>query len=562
MVRASEKKRISNATLGLILAVVLALASYLAFTKELPWGGGTEYRVVFNSAQNLRVNSPVRIAGVEAGTVTGVEPLAPNSESDADGDGEADAATTESVEGGGALVTLEMSEDGLPLKEDAHFRLRPRLFLEGNLFVEVSPGSPAAPEADPSGDPFPPDSTSNSVQLDQVLTGALQQDSRRDLQTFLDQFGEALIDADGAESFRTLYKTSPGAFKYTSQVNEATLGENPHDLSGVIKNLGLVLRGLGRNETALQDTVTNLRIVTGSFAAEDAALERAIVELPQVLEAADPAFTNLNAAFPPLRAFSREILPGTRSAPKTLDVATPLLKQIRLLSRKSELRGLARDLVPAVPALANLSKKTPKFLEQGRALASCFNNVIIPWSLDSVDPPANYPLPVAGRVFEETGYGLTGIAGESRSQDANGQYIRIAGGGGTNTITTVGEGGQTLAGTSQFPLAGAVPGLASSARTPFKPDEPCENQEAPNLGATYDDPPDQTTSAAPAGLPLSAPSSSSGKADEIIAQSNDIFEQIGAYGAAKAGDDNAGAREVQQGINKSVKRFYKKFGSN
>ena len=561
MGRGAEKRGISNAAIGVILAIVLAVASYYAFTKELPWGGGTEYRVVFGSAQNLRVDSPVRIAGVEAGKVTAVEPLAPSSEEDDGGDGSADAASTESVEGGGALVTLEMNDEALPLKEDARFRLRPRLFLEGNLFVDLSPGSPGAPEADPTGDPFPPDQTSNSVQLDQVLTGALQKGSRTDLQTFLDQFGEALIDADGAESFRTLYKTSPGAFRATSQVNEAFLGQNPHDLSGLIKNLGKVVRGLGRNEIALQDTVTNLRIVTGSFAAEDAALERAIVELPQVLEAADPAFANLNAAFPPLRAFSREALPGTRSTPETLDVATPLLRQVRLLSRPSELRGLARDLVPAVPQLAKLTKRTPNFLEQGRALASCFNNVIIPWSLDEVDPPENYPLPVAGKVYEETGYGLVGIAGESRSQDANGQYIRIAGGGGTNTVTTVGEGGQTLAGVTQFPLAGAVPGLASSAKTPFRPDAPCENQDPPNLGATYDDPPAQSGGGG-GGLPLPLPTSSKGQADEIIERSNNIFESIEAYADERSEGDKSGARGVKRQINKSVTKFYDRFGSD
>jgi hypothetical protein len=52
--RNTEKKGFSNAAIGLILAVVLVIGSYVAFTKNVPWGGGTEYQVVFNSAQNLR----------------------------------------------------------------------------------------------------------------------------------------------------------------------------------------------------------------------------------------------------------------------------------------------------------------------------------------------------------------------------------------------------------------------------------------------------------------------------------------------------------------------------
>lgn len=559
MTRGSDNRRVSNAMLGVIFAVVVAVASYLAFTKDLPWGGGTEYRVVFDSAQNLRVDSPVRIAGVEVGTVTSVEPLAPSAEEEDDAAG--GEAGTEAVEGGAALVTLELDDSGTPLKEDATFRLRPRLFLEGNLFVEVSPGSPGSPAADPSGTPFPPDQTSNSVQLDQILTGVLQKDSRRDLQVFLDQFGRALIDEDGAESFRTIYKTSPGSFRATSQVSEATLGQNPHDLSGLIENLGKVIRGLGRNEVALQETITNLRIVTGSFAAEDAALEEAIIELPRVLEAADPALAALNSAFPPLRAFSREALPGVRSTPATLDAATPLLEQVRLLARPSELRGLAEDLVPAVPQLAKLSKRTPDFLEQVRPLANCFNQVIIPWSLDEVEGPAHYPFPAVGRVFEETAYGLAGIAGESRSGDANGQYIRVAAGGGTNTVTTVGELGKTLAGVTQFPLLGAVPGPGSSARTPFRPEEPCENQEPPDLRATEGAPPAQSDSGG-GGDPSSLPVDAGGEAGEIFRRSQGVMDSIAAYAEGKAADDGAAAREAKRDVNRDVKRFYRKFGSD
>ena len=47
----------------------------LAFTKELPWGDPYEVRAVFSSAQSVRPSSPVRIAGVNVGEVTKIEPL-------------------------------------------------------------------------------------------------------------------------------------------------------------------------------------------------------------------------------------------------------------------------------------------------------------------------------------------------------------------------------------------------------------------------------------------------------------------------------------------------------
>ena len=117
------------------------------------------------------------------------------------------------------VVTMELNEDALPLHEDATFKLRPRLFLEGNYFVDVQPGSPNAPET-PENHTFPVNQTSYSVQLDQVLT-TLQGDVRTDLQTFLDQLGNALVKDGGAEGFRELYRTSAPAGKYTSQVNQA-----------------------------------------------------------------------------------------------------------------------------------------------------------------------------------------------------------------------------------------------------------------------------------------------------------------------------------------------------
>ncbi|MGG7383202.1 hypothetical protein ACQ7B2_32255, partial [Escherichia coli] len=79
---------------------------------------------------------------------------------------------------------------------------------------------------------------------------------------------------------------------------------------------------------------------------------------------------------------------------------------------------------------------------QSRALASCFNEVVIPWGNESIGPSQDPDFPAAtvsdgagshpARVYEETGYGLVGISGESRSGDANGQYIRVEAGGGLN----------------------------------------------------------------------------------------------------------------------------------
>jgi phospholipid/cholesterol/gamma-HCH transport system substrate-binding protein len=516
-VRPGQHKRLPNWAVALIAIALIAVGVAWAFTKKVPWADSYEVKAVFPSAQNVRIDSPVRIAGVNVGKVTKVEPAGPEAQTVVEESSESeDTATSgdtassdpDATSTAAAVVTMEIEEEGRPIKTDATFRLLPRLFLEGNLFVDLKPGSPSAPEAE-EGHAFPLDQTSNSVQLDQILT-TLQADVRDQLQIALEEFGSALVDHGGAEGFQELYRSSPGANKYTAQVNEAFLGENPHDLSGLIKNLDKVLRGLGRNEEALKDLVTNFRIFSGSFAAEDQALEQAIVELPQVFEEGDTAFAALNRAFPPLRAFAREMLPGTRTAPEALDAATPLLRQVRLLMSERELRGLVHDLDPTVEHLAQVSEGSPATFSRVRTFSSCFNEVLIPWQNMTVPSQGQ---PAAGRVYQEAAYGLVGISGESRSGDANGQYIRTLGGGGINTLTTDAttqqfifapnpEGGPELVGLVPFPILGAEPSINDSIKPKFVTDERCETQEPPNLATAAGGTPEQTPVGGVGGLPL------------------------------------------------------------
>jgi phospholipid/cholesterol/gamma-HCH transport system substrate-binding protein len=466
-VNPNHTRRLSNFQIGLIAIVLVVIGFYLAFTKSIPFvsGGGYELKAVFGDAQNIRAKSPVRISGVQVGEVTDVQHVV-----DSNGDGE-DAA----------VVTMELKDKALPIKQDATLQLRPRLFLEGNLFVDLHPGSPGAPELD-SGSVVPESQTSYSVQFDQVLT-SLQAPVRENLQIFLKEFGDALDKYGGAKGFQTSFRTSPAAYQYTAQVNEALLGTQPGDLAGFISNLDVVARELNANSTALQGLITNLNTVSGDFAANQASLREAIVELPRTLAAGCPALFKLNRDFPVLRAFAREALPGVKSANQALDYANPWIGQLRQLISQNELRGLVKDLGPTIPDLAALSRDSLPFLEQTRALSSCFNNVVIPWS--NTEIPNNDSDPPAAKVYQETAYGFTGVAGESRSGDANGQEFRVLGGGGTNTIAPFSspDVDGALTGIAPFEFQGSEPAKQSSAKTPFRPDVPCETQDPPDLDA-------------------------------------------------------------------------------
>ncbi len=464
MNRPNHKPRLSNPQIGLIAVVLTLFGFYLAFTKSIPFAGhGYQLKAVVADAQNIRAKSPVRISGVDVGQVADVQHL-----TNANGQGE-DAA----------VVTMDLKNTALPVRQDATLQLRPRLFLEGNLFVDLHPGSPSAPELD-SGSVVPETQTSSSVQFDQVLT-SLQAPVRQDLQIFLKEFGGALDKYGGAKGFQESLRTSPAAFEYTSQVNQALLGTQPGDLAGFVSNLDVVARELNANSNDLQGLITNFNTVSGDFAAHQASLRDAIVELPKALAVGRPALLKLNQDFPALRAFAREALPGVKSANQALDYANPWIGQLRQLISQSELRGLVEDLRPTVPDLAALSNDSLPFLEQARALSSCFNNVVIPWSNTQI--PNNDSDPPAGKVYQETAYGFTGVAGESRSGDANGQEFRVLGGGSANSIGLFSspDVSAPLTGLAPYDFLGSQPAKASSAKTPFRPDVPCETQDPPDL---------------------------------------------------------------------------------
>jgi ABC-type transporter Mla subunit MlaD len=478
----SENRRLSNFQIGLIAIVLTIIGFYLAFTKSIPFTGhGYQLKAVFSDAESIRVKSPVRISGVDVGEVSDVQHL-----ENASGQGQ-DAA----------VVTMDLKDSALPIRQDATMELRPRLFLEGNLFVDLHPGSPGAPELS-SGSMVPENQTSVSVQLDQVLS-TLQAPVRQDLQVFLKEFGGALDKYGGAKGLQESFRTSPAAYEYSSQVEQALLGTQPGDLAGFVSNLDVVARELNSNSTALQGLISNLNSVSGAFAAHQASLREAIIELPRTLAAGRPALLKLNQDFPALRAFAREALPGVKASNAALDYANPWIGQLRQLVSRNELRGLVKDLGPTIPDLAALSHDTLPFLEQGRALASCFNNVVIPWSntpIPNVNGPSDSDSdPPAGKVYQETAYGFSGVAGESRSGDANGQEFRVLGGGGQNTIAPFPSPDLTgqVTGVAPFAFAGSQPAKQSSAKTPFRPDVPCETQDPPDLHAGALGPAPETT---------------------------------------------------------------------
>jgi phospholipid/cholesterol/gamma-HCH transport system substrate-binding protein len=443
---------------GIAVIVVAVVATYLGFTKDVPFiNNPYEIKAAFRDTSGINAGSPVRIAGVEVGKVTGVEATRPGARS--------------------ATLTLAIRDNGLPIYRDATAKIRPRIFLEGNFFVDLEPGTARAGELG-DGKTLSVDHTGSPVQFDQVLS-ALQSDTRNDLRTVFNEVGRAQ-DAGGAKAFSESLRYQPAAYKFTAIVSEALLGKRPGDLGDFVRDAGVTAAAVNQPRR-LAALVADFNRTAGALADREDALSSAVGELPRTLRAATPALDSLNAAFPDVRRFARDARPGIRSLGPTVVATLPLISQLRGLVQENELGVLARNLRSATPPLVQVAKTGVSVLSRLRELSSCATNVIVPFGDDQIQDKA---FPTHGPVYQDFAKFLPNLAGESRSFDANGPYFKVQGAGGAETVN-IGNG---LFGTVAEPIVGNNPPPIRR-RPPLRPDVPCETQEPPDLRSIPKGPP-------------------------------------------------------------------------
>ena len=473
-----DRRGASSFAVGAVALAVIVVLTFFGFTKHVPFTHGFRVKAAFESANSIRQNSPVRIAGVNVGKVKAIE-------------------RKEGTDA--AVLTLELDDEGLPLHKDATAKIRPRIFLEGNFFVDLQPGTPSSPTLD-DGDSIPLTQTSTPVQFDQVLS-SLQADTRRQLQRLLDGLGTGLTakptaaedaDADPSTQGQTAAAALNDAIPYgkpalegTAIVAQALQGSDSHDLSALIKGLSRTTEGLGRNERQLEDLVVNFNRTVAATADRATDLRTSLRLLAPTLASADRALDALNAAFPDTRAFAREILPGVRETASTIDAAFPWVRQARGLVSPSELEGWVRALSPATTDLAKVIDTSVRLLPQADLAARCATRVVLPTGDVKISDP---PLSTNTENYKELLYGLVGLTGEAQNFDGNGQYLRFHVGGGDQPVA-VDLGGERNFGNAVARPLGSRPAYPGK-KPPYKPDAPCYKSAIPNLNGAATGPSD------------------------------------------------------------------------
>ena len=394
-------------------------------------------------------------------------------------------------------MTLEIKDNGLPIHEDATAKIRPRIFLEGNFFVDLKPGAPSSPKLE-DGDTIKVTRTATPVQLDQVLT-SLQSDTRQDLRDLLDALAQGLnseptaaddADADpsakgetASESFNDAYKDSPAALRGGAQVNEALLGTEPaRDVSRLLEGTAKTTGALIRNEGQLKDLITNFNTTMAAFASESDDLSDSIRLLAPTLANANAAFASLNRAFPPTRAFARDILPGVNETAATIDASFPWVDQMRKLFSQSELRGLAQDLAPTSRDLAKVTNASLQLFPQVDRTSLCARDVVLPTG----DIVVHDSFDTGAPNYKEFWWTMVGLSGESQNFDGNGSYVRFAPGGGADTVAlgTANSPTGQLVGSAPAPVIGVRPKYPGK-RPPYNSSVPCHKSKIPDVNGPW-----------------------------------------------------------------------------
>jgi phospholipid/cholesterol/gamma-HCH transport system substrate-binding protein len=456
---------------GIAVVLLMLIGLYLAFAKQIPFTGkGYELSATFENAANIRTKSPVRIAGVNVGEVTGVERA-----------------------GDASKVTFTVKDEGRPIHRDASVKIRPRIFLEGNFFLDINPGSPSSPEM-ASGGQIPITRTATAVQLDEVLT-TLQAPARENLALLLEGFGTALTyqpsalddltqdpDVQGesaAQSLNDTFDYGAAAGRDTAIVSQALLGTERHDLSGLIRGLGRVSAALLSREEQLKGLITNFNVTTGALAAESNNLALTVRRLAPTLATTRRSLLHLNQALPFLRTFAIELRPGVAELPATFRAADPWLDQVLPLLSKRELGGIARLLRKGTPGLAGAAGASLKALPRLKLFSRCVSDVLVP----AGDAVVNDQFASGAPNSHEFFYGAANLAGESQNFDGNGPFVRFQPGGGPVKIRMAnpagGINGTQLTGFSIAPPLGSQPVLGS--KPPLRSNVACYRNPIPEL---------------------------------------------------------------------------------
>jgi ABC-type transporter Mla subunit MlaD len=457
----------------LIAAIMIAIpvfVTYYAFHKALPFTSQyTDYVVVPNSV-NVRGGDPVRVAGIDVGSVEGTTP-----------------------DGRATKIAFSVSSQALPLHSDAWVAVRDRLFLEGSYYLDLHPGSPSAPVVK-EGFTIPEQNTQTPVQFFQVLS-TFDVAARANLRTLLNTANEAFspspghpLSDSGAGGFKRAIPQLTPLLKDIAIDAPALRGTQPGDLQRLLAGSAGVFTALAQDRGGrLADLVTGLDRVSSALASSDGALAASMAGLDQTLRAAPPALTAIDRALPPLSKLAVALTPTLRAAPPIVSGINSTLSRVLTVVNPSVRGRLLSSLHTTLATFPSVLTKIGELFSTTGAVTDCLRTHLVPILKEEVP---DGKLSTHEPVWKDFVHFLPNLSAASGQFDGNGPYIRNLVGAGDNSLQLGNLG--SLPGVGK--LIGLAPGgnqiegstpkwvgtLTSSA---FHPEVPCSRDPVPSLAS-------------------------------------------------------------------------------
>ncbi|MBA0126497.1 MCE family protein [Haloechinothrix sp. YIM 98757] len=338
-VRTEPKLGRNLLALGVVVAMGLGVGGYIlgnqgAGVLAWPWEERLHFSAEFEEASAIAPGQghEVRIAGVPAGAIEAAE-------------------VTED-----GLAEVELSvEPEHTIYDNAELVLRPKSPLN-EMYVAIDPGGPPGEELS-GGETLPVANTKRPVQFDEVL-GHLDGDTRDAMAALIVETDTALANAPEelsgglsatdrvleelrpvVESLRERKDKVAELISALSTISE-TVGKNDQRLVAIADTLEQTLRGLGEQDTPLEESLRRLPGVTETLTEAMGSVERLSGEL-------DPTLENVHAAAEPLSAALEDLDPALERAGSVTEKASPVVDRAGPVVE--DLRPAVADTREALP---------------------------------------------------------------------------------------------------------------------------------------------------------------------------------------------------------------------
>jgi virulence factor Mce-like protein len=293
-----------------IAVILLLLAGLGAFVLASAGAGddssGRDYTVEIDNAFGIVKGADLKIAGVRAGSITGLR---------------LDRKTKR------ALVDFRIEKLGFgSLREDVFCETRPQSLI-GEYFIDCRPGK--SPKELPEGSVIPVSKTASTVPGD-LVNNIMRRPERERLRIILNEIG-AGVGARGEELNETIRRASPA-----------------------LRETNKVLAILARQNRTLGQLVEDADEVIGELAGNKRDVSRWVRETRETAAASAERRDDIARSFSKLPAFLRELRPTMAELGRTADAQTPTL--LDLEASAGQLERLFTQLEPfAEASQANLS---------------------------------------------------------------------------------------------------------------------------------------------------------------------------------------------------------------